>query len=249
MSNQFPTTHQRLTTADSGRRDMSTVRLGVFHTTENNDNTSPVAVAEWQQDRNNESSYNVLFGTNGETVRGNDDNYIPWSAGRTGNRLGIHGSAVGRAARSRADWLKFPKQLEAMAQWAADLNRRYGIPLRWLTPEQVRSGSWGFCGHLEISKAWNEVNHTDPGAGFPHDVVLARAKEINSAPKAPPKKDNTAVTAPKTPKETDLILDQLAGYPWQDWAGWPQLAGLTLVDAVATIGAKLEIDGFKDMRK
>lgn len=47
----------------------------------------------------------------------------------------------------------------------------------------------------------------------------------------------------------DLILDQLAGYPHEDWTGWEQLGGLTLVNAVATIGHKLGIDGFKDMRK
>ena len=47
----------------------------------------------------------------------------------------------------------------------------------------------------------------------------------------------------------DLTLDQLAGYPWQKWPGWPQLAGLSLVDAVATIGAHLGIEGFEDKRK
>ena len=37
---------------------------------------------------------------------------------------------------------------------------------------------------------------------------------------------------------------ELGQYP-----GWPQLGGRTLVDAVAAIGAKLEIDGFKDTKE
>ena len=46
----------------------------------------------------------------------------------------------------------------------------------------------------------------------------------------------------------DLALDQLAGYPWRDFPGWPQIGGLTIVDALAAIGEKLEIPGFKDVR-
>ena len=47
------------------------------------------------------------------------------------------------------------------------------------------------------------------------------------------------------------IFEQLAGigkgknlYP-----GWPQLGDRTLVDAIAAIGDKLEIDGFKEPKK
>ena len=46
----------------------------------------------------------------------------------------------------------------------------------------------------------------------------------------------------------DLALDQLAGHPWQDFPGWPQIGGLTIVDALAAIGEKLGVPGFKDMR-
>lgn len=46
----------------------------------------------------------------------------------------------------------------------------------------------------------------------------------------------------------DLILDQLAG-PGRDahghtFSGWPQLGGRTVVDALAAIGTRLEIQGF-----
>lgn len=242
---QFKADVTMLTTADSGARDPHKCQLGVFHTTENNDSTPPENVAAWQQNRANNSSYNVLVGTNGRSVRSNDDNYIPWAAGTTGNRIGIHASAVGRAARSREDWLKFPAQLETLAKWAADLNARYGIPLKWLTAAQVRAGERGFCGHAEISAAFGEVDHTDPGRGFPHDLILARAMEINN----PTNVDKIGDTEMAQDHRNDLILDQLVGHPWAAFPGWDQLGGRSLVDAVAAIGAHLEIEGFKDNRK
>lgn len=236
---QFKCDVDILTTADSGPRRPETIKFACFHTTENSDTTPPDNVAKWQLNRANKSSYNVLFGTTGRTVRSNDDNYKPWAAGTTANTYGVHGSAVGYAVRTREQWLKFPKQLESMAQWAADVSKRYDLPLVWLTPQQLRDGARGFCSHDTVSKAWREVNHTDPGPGFPHDVVLARAGQILEG----------GETMSSSRSVQDLTLDQLAGHPWQEWQGWPQLAGLTLVDAVATIGAALKLEGFKDMRR
>lgn len=240
---QFKCDVDLLTTADSGPRDVLTILWGVFHTTENDDNTPPQNVARWQQDPGNESSYNVLFGARGTTVRSNDDNYIPWAAGWTGNRYGAHGSAVGRASRTRSQWLQFPEQLESMAQWAADLNSRYGLPLIKLTAEQVRAKQKGFCGHLEISKAFGEVNHTDPGPGFPWDIVLNRAKEINTPNQKRPEK------MASQDKKLDLTLDQLVGYPWKEYPGWPQLGGRSLVDSLGAIGEKLGVPGMCDTQK
>lgn len=237
MSNQFKCDVDVYTTADSGTRDPRKCQLGVFHDTENDDATDPVSVAHWQQDRDNGSSYNILVGVDGKTVRSNDDNYIPWAAGTTGNRVGLHASAIGRASRTRLDWEKHPKQLEALARWAADLHTRYGLPLVWLTAEQVRAGARGFCGHAEVSAAWREVDHTDPGPGFPHDIVLGRAREIATG--TPAKKDEQM-----KPDYDKLIFEQLTG-PGDDFRGWAQLGGRTLVDALAAIGEKLGVEGFK----
>lgn len=232
--------------AHSGWRDTSKLLWGMFHTTENSDGTPPDNVAEWQLNTANQSSYNMLFGTTGRTVRSNDDDYSPWASGMPGNRLAVHGSAVGYARRSRAEWLAHPKQLESMARWAADLNRRYALPLRWLTVAEVAGQRVkGFTSHgvywQAIGKAQGMDVRTDPGDGFPHDVVLARAKEINNPtpPEVTPVPDN----------RTDLILDQLTGPDGVDGPGWPQLGGRYLADAVAAIGAHLKIEGFTDTRE
>jgi hypothetical protein len=58
-----------------------------------------------------------------------------------------------------------------------------------------------------------------------------------------------------TDKHAADLVDQAAGPKSKDQreglapTGWPQLGGLSLVDAVATIGAKLDIPGFEDMSR
>lgn len=240
---QFKADKDMLTTADSGKRNWNALQIGVFHTTENSDNTAPDVVATWQLNPNNESSYHVLVGTDGRTIRSNDDEYVSWSAGPTGNSRGLHCSAIGYAARDRNGWLRRPKQIEQMARWAAHCSKEYGLPLVKLSAEDVRAGKRGFCGHAEVSIAWHEVNHMDPGAGFPWDVVLNRATDIrDDKVKSQPKKAGNGMS---TDEKVTLILEQLAGHPAGKFEGWPQLGGRTLVDAVAKIGEHLEIDGFK----
>lgn len=244
MIDQFECTYNILTTADSGPRNLATIQLGVFHTTENEDTTDPRAVARWQQNRANGSSYNVLVGTNGETVRSNDDNYIPWSAGQTANRVGVHCSAIGYASRDRAGWIRHPAQIESMARWAANVSTRYGLPLKWLTPDEVRAGHKGFCGHAEVSAAWKEVNHWDPGAGFPRDLVLERATALTTKKEDKPVPRHAKLE--DIDEKADLVMDQLAGYPWREWKGWPQLGNRTLVNALAAIGEKLGVEGMRE---
>lgn len=245
---QFKADVDILTTADSGWRDPHACLWGIFHTTEDPEGKDPEATARWQLDPANDSSYNVLFGHTGKTVRSNDDDYAPWSVGQPGNRLGLHGSAIGRARRTRKEWLDRPEQVESMARWAADLHTRYGLPLRWLTVEEVREQrARGFTSHAVYWQALGRARgmdvRTDPGDGFPHDVVLARAAEIAGGGDTPMSDGSSTGDG-----RLELALDQLAGHPWRDFPGWPQLGNLTVVDALAAIGEKLGINGFKDVR-
>lgn len=244
---QFKATVDILTTADSGPRDTNNLLWSVIHTTENSDYTAPDDVARWQLDRSNESSYHVLFGFNGRSVRSNDDNYSPWSVGMPGNRLGLHGAAVAYASRTRSDWMEFPDQLESIARWLAKNAREYGIPLVELTVDDVRARKRGVTTHATywqaIAKDQGMDYRSDPGTGFPMDVVITRARELVSPPKP---KGSSAVT-PEQFDQLDnkltMVLDQLGGHPWAKFPGWPQLGGRTVVNALADIGKKLGIEG------
>lgn len=250
---QFKADIDILTTADSGPRDPYKTLWSIFHTTENDDLTPPDNVAKWQLNRANDSSYNVLFGHDGRTVRSNDDNYCPWSVGMPGNRLGTHASAVGRATRTRADWLRFPKQIEALARWAAHEHLEYKRPLVWLSPADIKANKHGFTSHgnyyQAIGKGQKMAFRSDPGPGFPHDVIINRAREIAYPKPAEKTKEPNPVTTPDNRSTEDLILDQLAGFPWEKWQGWPQLGGRSLVDGLGAIGANLKIEGFKDTKE
>lgn len=122
------------------------------------------------------------------------------------------------------------------------------------TKNKVRSLLAKFNGVVFWGADWARADEMHFQIGLsPNDSrVKALAEKLNNGylnaypatnPAEPPKGQTV-----ERSKE-DLILDQLAGYPHEDWTGWEQLGGLTLVNAVATIGHKLGIDGFKDMRK
>lgn len=69
--------------------------------------------------------------------------------------------------------------MEKNAQWVADTHVRYGWPLVWLSPADLRAGRKGYTSHGNwYHGRGGPAYRSDPGAGYPHDVVLKRAHEI-----------------------------------------------------------------------
>ena len=128
-----------------------------------------------------------------------------------------------------------------------------------VTKSKVRSLLAKFNGVIFWGADWGRADEMHYQIGLsPNDSrVRALAEKLNNGYLNAYAVTNVSrETSPQEPKgstlarsKEDLILDQLAGYPHDKWAGWEQLGGLTLVNAVATIGHELGIDGFKDMRK
>lgn len=50
--------------------------------------------------------------------------------------------------------------------------REFGLPIRKVSPAQLRDGVKGICGHLDVTLAWGEGDHTDPGSAFPWDRFI-----------------------------------------------------------------------------
>ncbi|MFW9180583.1 N-acetylmuramoyl-L-alanine amidase [Corynebacterium striatum] len=206
MANAHKADMELLTTNDSGiTRQLR--RVLVIHTFEGLD-LDAASMAYYQQKREAQGSYHMVIDADGATARENDDEYIPWSAGPTGNVIGYHFSLAGRAAMTRAEWLARPKQLAKLAQILADYSRAYGIPLIFRNADGVKAGNWGVCGHNEISLAFREVDHTDPGRNFPYDVVLAQA---NNLLRPSPEMKGTPMTQPIK----DLRKSLVSGSSWQ----------------------------------
>jgi hypothetical protein len=100
--------------------------------------------------------------------------------------LGIE--QVGYAAFGDEAWLARPVQLEATARWVAHWAAMYRIPirrcevtgLRYNRNRRVVAGEIvrrGICTHGQVDPR----NRSDPGAGYPFDAVLARARAIVAA--------------------------------------------------------------------
>lgn len=254
MSNQYVADITRLTNNDSGRRNPGRCQLAVVHTYECPRNDDLVNRAAYQERAG--SSYTVLVGTT-KTLRANDDDYIPWAAAQTGNRVGLHMSFLAYASSSRATWINHGTQLNKGADVVADWCKRYGIPPVKLTAAQVRAGQRGICGHDEVSAAWRETDHTDPGRNFPWDVFLSLVKRrLNpTTPTTPPKEDvmtpaqekklDNAIAAIRKLQSdvTDIRLQQGSG---KNYSGFEQTGHRTLLDSVAAIGAKVGVPGMKD---
>lgn len=172
----------------------------IVHTTENAPGTSSRAILDYQV-RTRTGSYHRLVDATGKITLANTDDWQTWSVGNKGNDIALHVSLVAQAKMKRAEWLAQPKMLEGCARVIAYWARTYDIPLVKLSRSELGAGKYGVAGHLE-AQVWGNTDHWDPGYEFPYDVVLARAKEINSGKSAP------AVSIPptKAPK-APLTLD------------------------------------------
>lgn len=106
---------------------------------------------------------------------------------RNANHFTDNIELVGWAHWTRADWLARPGLLENCARWLADRSVARGIPLVKLSPADVNAGKSGVIGHVDWTYATRAAGdqdgtHTDPGPGFPFDLVLARARELAAPP-------------------------------------------------------------------
>lgn len=93
-----------------------------------------------------------------------------WHAGATGNRLGLGIEICGQASQTREQWCD-PTSLATLAiaaRLVADICAEFKIPCTLLDAAALkRERPRGITVHSEVSRAWRESTHTDPGPGFP----------------------------------------------------------------------------------
>ncbi len=208
--------------------------LGVcIHTTENQDTTHAKDVAAYQV-RSRSGSYHVIVDEFGAVVLCNTDDWVTWSTGNRGNDVLLHIAIVARASWTREFWLAHPVALESVAMYIAWWSLRYGIPIRRIDHTDLLAQRRGVCGHVDTGRAWGGTDHTDPGASFPYDRVLARAREYATV--NPPTTGDHDMT-PEQARQLREVWDQLCG---PQGKGWPQLGGKTLVDSLVDAHRKLD---------
>lgn len=113
------------------------------------------------------------------------DNAIAWHAPPNPGTIGVEITADGgdasaygahpERAYTRAQWLSpqvWPAVVRAAAR-VAELCARFGVPAVLLSVADVRAGHRGICGHVTVSQAFGQTDHTDPGPNFPWAEFMA----------------------------------------------------------------------------
>ncbi len=57
--------------------------------------------------------------------------------------------------------------MREIAPVVARVCHQYGIPIRKIGPAELRAGVKGICGHADVTQAWGQGDHMDPGPAFP----------------------------------------------------------------------------------
>lgn len=105
-------------------------------------------------------------------------NLASWTL-RAGNPFSDNLEQCGWARWSRAEWLSRPLLLGTTAQWiAARHAARPWIPITKLSPAEVGAGKAGVIGHVDYTVGTGDGSHTDPGPGYPWDVVIEKARDL-----------------------------------------------------------------------
>lgn len=71
--------------------------------------------------------------------------------------------------------------LERSAVLVAEIAQRHGIPVQWLSPSEIRSGTPGIAGHDDFTIATGSGTHVDPGRNFPRDWYITRVRDAQGA--------------------------------------------------------------------
>lgn len=122
----------------------------------------------------------VKAGPNGGLVAAGYHQIAPWHARVNAapplNEEALHVCMPEQVADSRATWLA-SGHVEAAAMFVRDAMATYGIHAVKLAPATMAphlsdgryTGPTGYCGHVDVTNAWHQTTHTDPGKNFPWD--------------------------------------------------------------------------------
>lgn len=140
-------------------------------------------------------------------VRSVKDEDTAYHAPPNARSLGVE--HAGYASQRRDQWLDpySTAELHLSAQLVRALCDKYAIPIRYVDAAGLLRGEKGITTHAQVSAAWHQSDHSDPGPGFPMDVYLALVAD----PDPHPATGGTPVAA-NAPFATLLVHPPTGGY-------------------------------------
>lgn len=109
-------------------------------------------------------------------------------AAKSANADGYHVELTGRSEQTAEQWDDANSRLiiDRAARHFAEASKAFGVPLVWLTVDQVRGGrAKGVTDHATISQAFPSTGHWDPGPNFPRSRFMALARQYAGELPAP----------------------------------------------------------------
>jgi len=159
--------------ARGGVRNTKNLRLIVLHSTEG---STAQGAAGWFANPASKGSTQIVV-DNDHCYRTLPDDVVPYGSpgGRT-NEDGLHIEFAGFAKWTRAEWMLREAELLKGAAIVKHWCEKYGIPLVFLTAEDLKRDGLkarGITTHVAITDAFKAGSHTDPGKGFPLDWFMS----------------------------------------------------------------------------
>lgn len=156
----------------SGHRDIGEIKWIVIHDTESGANTASAVAHYFHTAAAQGSAHLVIDDESCFRCLNNSD--IPWAAPGANTR-GFHIELCARAAWRKEKWLEHDDMLNYAAYKAALHCKKFGVPARFLTANDLKAGRKGITTHAQCTRAFGG-SHTDPGSGFPMGYFIDRVQ-------------------------------------------------------------------------
>ena len=195
----------------SGNGNKPITRI-VIHCTAGSDGKGAMGTANYFKMQSAGGSAHYVIDSD-EVLQTAYDSVVCWHAPPNTHSLGVE-MCCSLADRGKGHWERADhvSMMKLTARLVAQLCLAYDVPAKRLTVAQVKAGQRGICGHVDVSEAFKQSSHWDPGPYFPWAKFMAMVTaEIARIVKPTPTPPTTEEDMPLTDADVQKILQTQIG--------------------------------------
>lgn len=227
---------------DSGTGNLPIIRI-VVHCTVGADGTNAMSTVKYFKSEASRGSAHAVVDDN-ETLICAHDNVVCWHAPPNPHSLGVElCCSLTNKGLGHWDDADHIAMMKRGAKWVAEKCIKHNVPPVKLTVAQVKAGKKGICGHFDVSEAFGQTDHYDPGPYFPWPQFMGYVKAYYEALTNP-------VPDPETPKGWDEMATEAEVYAQSYKADyqygidfWIKGTGAALIKAIGAISEGTAANG------